>query len=187
MRMEGKELDELITLHTRWLRSFVSKRVRNREDAEDIVQDTLLQLLRSLSILENPIGQVTSWLYTVAHNLIVNHEKKMHETVMPTLASGDEDDSFLGDLSEIMASENEGPEMQLLRSMIWQELNKALAELPPEQRQAIELSEVEGLSSAEAAQRMQVSLGTFLSRKHYAILHIRKRLYSLYQELINNT
>lgn len=71
--------------------------------------------------------------------------------------------------------------------MVWQELNKALSELPNEQRQAIELSEVEGLSSVEAARRMQVSLGTFLSRKHYAILNIRKRLFTLYQELINNT
>lgn len=130
MRMEGKELDDLISLHTRWLRSFVGKRVRNREDAEDIVQDTLLQLLRSLSVLENPIGQVTSWLYTVAHNLIVNHQKKkMHETEMPVLSTAEDNDTFLGDLSEIIASENEGPEMQLLRSMVWQELNKALSEL----------------------------------------------------------
>lgn len=168
---EGKELDDLIKLHTHKLQTFVNSRVSNREDAEDIVQDTLLQLLRSLRILENPIGQVTSWLYTVAHNLIVNHDMKIHE-------------DFMGDLSEIMVAGNDDPEMQLLRKMVWQELDKALAELPPEQRQAIEFTEVQGLSTAEAAKRMQVPLGTFLSRKRYATLHIRKRLHSLYMELI---
>ena len=184
---EGKELDDLIRLHTRRLRAFVGRRVSNREDAEDIVQDTLLQLMRSLRILENPIGQVTSWLYTVAHNLIVNNERKKHESEMPTIRTTSDDDDFMGDLSEIMASEQDDPEMQLLRSMVWQELEKALSELPTEQRRAIELTEVEGLSSTEAAQRMQVSLGTFLSRKHYAILHIRKRLQTLYKELITHS
>lgn len=181
---EGKELDDLIKLHTRKLQAFVNRRVSNREDAEDIVQDTLLQLLRSLRILENPIGQVTSWLYTVAHNLIINHDLKMRESEMPPLSTNTDDESFMGDLSEILASEQDDPEMQLLRKMVWQELEKALSELPPEQRQAIELTEVQGLSSAEAADKMQVPLGTFLSRKRYATLHIRKRLHTLYQELV---
>ncbi len=185
--VQGKELDDLIKLHTRRLRAFVNRRVSNREDAEDIVQDTLLQLLRSLRILENPIGQVTSWLYTVAHNLIVNHDKKKREAELPPLQADADDDSFMGDLSEIMASDDDGPEMQLLRSMVWKELHKAMAELPAEQRQAIELTEVKGLSTAEAAARMQVSQGTFLSRKRYATLHIRKRLHTLYQELVENS
>lgn len=184
---EGKELDDLLRLHTRKLQTFVNRRVSNREDAEDIVQDTLLQLLRSLRILENPIGQVTSWLYTVAHNLIVNHDLKKREAELPTRSSDPDDDRFMGDLSEIMASDQDDPETQLLRKMVWQELDKALAELPPEQRQAIELTEVQGLSTAEAAKRMQVPLGTFLSRKRYATLHVRKRLHSLYLELIENT
>lgn len=186
---EGKELDDLIRLHRRKLQNFVSQRVSNREDAEDIVQDTLLQLTRSLRILENPIGQVTSWLYTVARNLIINHGKKMHEEEMPQLHRSwdDEDEDFMGDLSEIMWSDYGDPELQLLRKMVWQELDKALAELPPEQRLALELTEVQGLSTAEAASRMQVTLGTLLSRKHYAVLHIRKRLHSLYHELIHNS
>lgn len=180
--MEDKELDDLIRMHTGKLRAFVRGRVGNREDAEDIVQDTFLQLLRTLRILENPIGQVTSWLYTVAHNLIINHGKKMREAELPSPPP--EEENFLGDLSEIMASDNESPDMQMLRSMVWKELDKALSELPSEQRQALELTEVEGLSTAEAARRMQVSQGTFLSRKHYAVLHVRKRLRSLYLELI---
>lgn len=185
MKKEGKELDNLIRQHTPRLRAFVNGRVSNREDAEDIVQDTLLQLLRSLRILENPIGQVTSWLYTVAHNLIVNHEVKRRETELPFRPQESDEDSFMGDLSEIMVSESDSPDMLMLRQMVWQELDNALSELPAEQREAIKLTEVEGLSSAEAAERMQVSIGTFLSRKHYAVLHVRKRLHALYQELIN--
>lgn len=182
--MEDKELDDLIRQHSSRLRNFVRQRVSNREDAEDIVQDTFYQLVRSLRILENPIGQVTSWLYTVAHNLIVNHDLKMREVEMPSVKPKDEDDSFMGDLSDIMTAENDDPETQLLRKMVWQELHKALSELPAEQRRAIELTEVEGLSSQAAADRMHTSLGTFLSRKHYAVLHIRKRLRTLYLELI---
>lgn len=183
---EGKELDDLIQMHTRRLRAFVGGRVSNREDAEDIVQDTLLQLLHSLRILENPLGQVTSWLYTVAHNLIVNHNKKKHEIELPSRLRESEDEQFMGDLSEILVSESDSPDMQMLRQMVWQELDKALAELPAEQREAIVHTEVEGMTSAEAAAHMHVPLGTFLSRKHYAILHIRKRLRALYQELINH-
>lgn len=182
---EGKELDDLIRQHTRLLRAFVGRRVSNREDAEDIVQDTLLQLTRSLRILENPIGQVTSWLYTVAHNLIVNHDKKKHEAELPLRQQGWDDEHYMSDLSEIMVAETDSPDMLMLRQMVWQELEKVLAELPVEQREAIELTEVEGLSCAEAAARMQVSMGTFLSRKHYAVLHVRKRLHALYLELVN--
>lgn len=187
LRMEGKELDDLIKLHSQKLRTYVNHRVSNREDAEDIVQDTLLQLMRSLRILENPIGQVTSWLYTVAHNLIVIHNKKRRESEIPSRSNDEKEDAFMNDLSEIMAAEDDGPEMQLLRSMVWQELDKVLAELPEEQRRAIELTEVEGLTSTEAAQQMQVTLGTFLSRKHYAVLQIRKRMQTLYNELIGKS
>lgn len=184
---QDKELDDLIRQHSHWLRAFVGGRVRNREDAEDIVQDTLLQLVRSLRILENPIGQVTSWLYTVAHNLIVNHDRKMREASLPTFSPDDEDEDYMHALSEVMADESDGPEMRLLRQMVWQELDKVMADLPAEQRLALVLTEVEGLSSAEAARRMDVSIGTFLSRKHYAVLQVRKRLASLYEELIGKS
>lgn len=166
------ELDDIIRDHAPRLRSFVRQRVSNSDDAEDIVQDTFYQFLRTINILENPIGQVSSWLYTVAHNLVINHGKKHRE---------------ITELSEIMAaSGNESPEMQMLRKMVWDELHKALAELPKEQREAIEMTEIQGLSVKEAAQKMGVPLNTFLSRKHYAVVHIRKRLKNLYTELIQH-
>lgn len=181
--METNDLDDIIKQQTPRLRAFVRGRVSNREDADDIVQDTLYQLVRTIRMLENPIGQVTAWLYTVAHNLIVNHDKKQREEAWPE-TYGTDDDNYLGDLSEIMITDDrENPDIRLLRKMVWQELDKAMAELPTEQRQALQMTEVDGLSVKAAAERMGVAVNTFLSRKHYAVQHIRKRLHVLYQEL----
>ena len=101
------------------------------------------------------------------------------------MADAQDDDNFMGDLSEIMvADDSDNPDIQLLRKMVWQELDKAMSELPEEQRQAIQLTEIEGLSVKDAASRMGVPTNTLLSRKHYAVLHVRKRMHRLYQELI---
>lgn len=172
--MANDNLDDIIRKNTPGLQSFVRSRVSNKDDADDIVQDTFYQFLRTISIMDNPIGQVTSWLYRVAHNLIINHDKKQRE------------DSFMDDLSEVMmASDEDDPEVQMLRTMVWDELHKAMDELPKEQREAVEMTEIRGLSIKDAAQQMGVTQGTFLSRKHYAVKHIRMRLKVLYQELTN--
>ncbi len=182
--MENKELDDIVRDNVPKLHSYVKGRVSNNDDAEDIVQDAIYQLLRTISVLDNPISYVSSWLYTVAHNLIINHGKKHREESLPT-HQGTDDESFMHDLSEIMiADDGDNPDISMLRSMVWDELNKALAELPKEQREAIEMTEMNGMTAKEAANNMGVTLNTFLSRKHYAVKHIRKRLHSLYNELI---
>lgn len=182
--MENNELDDIIKKNTPRLHSFVRRRVGNRNDADDIVQDTFYHFLRTIRLIENPIADVSSWLYTVAHNLIINHSKKHREESMNT--EGTEGNSFMSELSEIMITDdNENPDIRMLRSMVWDELHKALAELPEEQRKAIEMTEIKGMSVKEASQEMGISQNTFLSRKHYAVLHIRKRLHVLYKELTN--
>lgn len=182
--MENKFIDDIIKDNTPRLKSFVKSKVGNADDADDIVQDTFYQFLRTISIMDNPIGQVTSWLYTVAHNLLINHGKKHREVEMPQKRYGEED-SFMTEMSAIMAApDDDNPEMLMLRNMVWEELDKALTELPPEQREAITMTEIQGLSVKEAAKQMGVPIGTFLSRKHYAIVHIRKRMKALYEELI---
>lgn len=182
--MGNQDLEDIIKDNTPRLRSFVKSKLGNRNDADDIVQDTFYNFLRTISIMDNPIGQVTSWLYTVAHNLIVNHGKKHREVEIPQRRNR-ADDSFMDELSEILVTQNsENPEMVLLRNMVWDELEKALSELPQEQREAIEMTEIQGLSVKEAAQKMGVTANTFLSRKHYGIVSIRKRLRKLYEELI---
>lgn len=182
--MTNERLDDIIKENSSRLSSFVKARVGNSEDAEDIVQETFYQFIRTVSILDNPIGKVTSWLYTVAHNIIINHGKKRHEQRMAYTVN-DADDTFLTDISEIMiVSDSDSPDMQMLRNMVWEEIDKALAALPQEQRKAIELTEIEGVSTKEAAERMGVTVNTFLSRKHYAVVHIRRHMHALYEELI---
>lgn len=181
--MGSKKVDDIVEEYVPRLNSFVRGRVSNKEEAEDIVQDTIYQFLRTISALENPITHVSGWLYTVAHNLIINHGKKHREQSL-FIPRSESDDNFMYDISEILkADEGEDPDMQILRSMVWEELDKALSELPKEQREAIEMTEIGGMSVKEASQKMGVSQSTFLSRKHYAVVHVRKRLYHLYIEL----
>ncbi len=189
--MENKDLANIVKDNVPRLHSYVRGRVSNRDDAEDIVQDTIYQFLRTMRALENPISHVSAWLYTVAHNLIINHSKKHRETSMPEHSSHagrgfpSRQDTFMRDLSEIMiADDGDNPDFQMLRNMVWEELNKALAELPDVQREAVILTEIQGLSVKEAAEKTGVPQNTFLSRKHYAVKHIRKRLHNLYRELL---
>lgn len=185
--MEDKEVEDIVKKNVSKLHSYVRGRVSNRDEAEDIVQDTIYQFLRTIRVLDNPILHVSGWLYTVAHNLIINHSKKHREESLITTTHVEGDENFMYDLSEIMKSDDrDNPDTQILRSMVWEELGKALSELPEEQRQAIEMTEIEGLSVKEASQKMGVSQNTFLSRKHYAVKHIRERLYHLYVELTRN-
>lgn len=129
--MASKELDTIIKEYAPRLRRYVRARVSNADDADDIVQDTFYQLLRTIGIMENPIGHITSWLYTVAHNLVVNHGKKHREIAAADMGAAGED--FMSELQEIMAApSDESAEMLMLRSMVWDELHKALSELPPE-------------------------------------------------------
>lgn len=184
--MENNELDDIIKENTPRLRSFIKGRIGDHDDVDDIVQDTFYQFLRTFHALENPIAHVSSWLYTVAHNLIINHEKRGLRTKTITKTVVD-DESFMNDISEILAaSDTESPDMRMLRSMVWNELDRALTELPAEQRDALVMTEIEGKSVREAAELMGVAQNTFLSRKHYAVKHIRKRLHVLYTELIKS-
>lgn len=178
--MENKQLDDIVREEVPRLHSYVRGRVRNHADADDIVQDTLYQFLRTISALDNPILHVSSWLYTVAHNLIINHAKKHREKSAADAAD------FMHDITEILVAEDsERPDMRMLRSMVWEELHKAMDELPKEQRDALVLTEIEGMTVRAAADRVGVPQNTFLSRKHYAVKHIRKRLKSLYNELLS--
>lgn len=185
---DAQALDSIIRDNTPRLRSYVRSRVSNQDDADDIVQDTFYQFLRAISIMNNPVAHVSSWLYTVAHNLVINHGKKHREEVLQrTDFSSDGEDAFMADFSEIMvASPDDSPEMLILRRMVWEELDKAMSELSPEQREAVEMTEIQGLSVKDAAAAMGVSVGTFLSRKHYAVVHIRHRMRQLYDELTKN-
>jgi RNA polymerase sigma factor (sigma-70 family) len=164
------------------LKSFIRRRVSNREDAEDILQDIFYQLIKTVEA--NPIEQVAGWLYRVARNTIINKGKKKQEETLPA-RQYDEGGDILNEFSQILFNEdNPTPETEYLHSLVWQELETALAELPPEQREAFEWMELDGLPVKEVAETVGVPVNTLLSRKHYAVKHLRKRLEVLYNEIL---
>ena len=180
------DIGQLISDNEPRIKAFIRKNVSNKADAEDILQDVFFQLIKTVDEALNPIEQVTAWLYRVARNTIINRGKKKSEDDLPSYSNGEGDEN-LQDFAEILfGEESPSPETEYIRSLVWVELELALSELPTEQREAFELMEIEGLSVKEIAKATGVSVNTILSRKHYAVKHLRIRLKSLYNDLLNN-
>jgi RNA polymerase sigma factor (sigma-70 family) len=183
---EPDDVGKLIIKHRPALKSFIKRRVSNEEDAEDILQDVFYQFIKAVDNALNPIEQVSAWLYRVARNTIINKGKKKHEE-QSAFPAEDENDNLLSDFSDILFHENSDgstPETEYMRTLFWQELETALSELPPEQREAFELTELEGLPVKDIAKTTGIAVNTLLSRKHYAVKHLRKRLEGLYKDII---
>ncbi|MDR3271927.1 MAG: sigma-70 family RNA polymerase sigma factor [Flavobacteriaceae bacterium] len=184
---EKHNLEKLIAEHQPRLKSFIRKRVRNKEDVEDILQDVFYQLVKTTNSTMNPIEHVSAWLYRVARNMIINKGIKKHEEELPVYRKDDDDNTIMKDITEILFSHStSSPETEYLRSLVWTELDAALAELSLEQREIFELTELEGIPVKEIAETTGVSVNTLLSRKHYAVLHLRKRMKQLYEDVLSS-
>ncbi len=185
-KQAGKaNIGDLVEEYQPQLKSFIGKRVASREDAEDILQDVFYQLVKAVEDNISPISHVTAWLYRVARNTIINKGKKKHEEQLPA-SRYDDEGNVLEELSKVLFNEhNPTPETEYMRSLVWKELEAALSELPQEQREAFELTELEGLPVKEVAGAMNIPVNTLLSRKHYAVKHLRKRLSVLYKDIMD--
>lgn len=168
------------------IRTFIKGRVANDEDAEDILQDVFYQFLKAMEGAQNPIELVSSWLYRVAKNTIINKNKKKKEELIPFYWY--DQDGFLIEKYALFPKENDfdNPEQSYIWAMVWEELSEALLELPIEQRNIFEWTEFEGISIKEVSRTTGVSENTLLSRKHYAVKHLRKRLKDIYEEVVLN-
>lgn len=166
------------------LKGYINKRVNSKEDGEDILQNVFYQLLKTDSLI-NPIEEMTAWLYAVARNQIIDWKRKRKEEEMPHIAKEDSDELFMSEISNFLFDEESTtPEDVYLRSLVWSELEVALAELPEEQRDVFEWTELKGLPFKEISKSTGISVNTLISRKRYAVLHLRLRLKSLYEDLL---
>lgn len=140
--------------------------------------------LSKIDLIERPIEQISAWLYSVANNQIIDRSRKHKEVEMPYMKTNDDEDLFLSEVTSLLLDEDASPETEYLRSLVWEELEAALEELPEEQRKVFELTELEGFSFKEISEATGVAVNTLISRKRYAVLHLRERLDDLYRELL---
>jgi RNA polymerase sigma factor (sigma-70 family) len=162
---------------------FIRRRVGLLEDAEDIMQEVFYQYSR-MDSLARPVEQTAAWLYRTARNKIINHRNKKKETALPEYYDEDGDEYIFAEIADTLFDEAVTPETEYLRTLIFDEIRYALAELPEEQRRVFELSEFEGFSMKEIAAESGAPVNTILSRKHYAVLFLRKRLKELYADVM---
>jgi RNA polymerase sigma factor (sigma-70 family) len=165
------------------LRNFIRRRVPDSRDAEDILQDVFYELVEANRLLM-PIEHVTGWLFRVARNRIIDlFRKKKPESFSdgPVVRNHDTDEE-LPAFEDLLPSPDSGPEALYARSVLVHELELAVDELPEEQRKVFVAHELEGRSFKEIAAETGVSVNTLLSRKRYAVLHLRERLQSIYDE-----
>ena len=163
------------------LRNFIRKRVLDESEAEDILQEVFYELVQAYRLMK-PVEQVGAWLYRVARNRIIDRFRKRR----PEVASSDTSPGEkLGDLlrwEDLLPSPDAGPEAAYAREVLLDEIDAALDELPEEQREVFIAHELEGRSFNELAAATGLSVNTLLSRKHYAVLHLRRRLRTIYDE-----
>ena len=165
------------------LLGFIRRRVPDPGDAEDVLQDVLAALVEANRLLM-PIEHVTGWLFRAARNRIVDlFRKKRPERLTEAVIAGEGDDEERLGLAELLPSPDAGPDALYARNVLLDELELAFAELPEEQRAVFVGHEIEGRSFKEMAAESGTSVNTLLSRKRYAVLHLRARLQGLYDEL----
>lgn len=175
---QKNNITRVINDYSRRLLGFIRKRVKNDADAQDILQDVFYQFIGNT----RPIEQVSAWLFTVARNKITDRQRKHKPEALDDIY-GDGDAAF--DWTEVFFDASDNPETEYLRSLFWEALDSALAELPATQREVFVLNEIEGIPFKEIAEQTGETVNTLLSRKRYAVLHLRERLLVLKDELLN--
>jgi len=177
---QNRRISEVIQRERRRLLHFIRKRVDDEGDAEDILQDVFYELIEAYRLMK-PVQQVGAWLYRVARNRIIDRfRKRGPEGRAEIPLSASEEDALR--LEDLLPSTNAGPEAMYARDVLLEELDAALEELPEEQRDVFIAHEMDGRSFKQLAEETGLSINTLLSRKHYAILHLRRRLQAIYQE-----
>lgn len=176
MRPNDK-IEDIFEEYSSGLLGYIRSQVKSEEDAEDILQDVFYQLARTSAYGEPGIERISSWLYRVARNSVLNFWRKKREILLDT-----EDAVCESILQSLLSSDT--PDMVYLRKIVWEELDDALSELPAEQSEVFCLTVFDGVPVKEISLATGIPVATLLSRKHYAVKHLRQRFHELYDALI---
>ena len=180
---QEQHIAEVVEQEQSRLRNFIRKRVANRADAEDILQDVFYELVEAYWLMK-PVERVTAWLFTVARNRIIDLFRKKNPEALTSDPVAIAEDGEELTLEDLLPSAEAGPEGAYARSVLLEEIEAALDEVPEEQRYVFVAHELEGRSFKELAAETGLGLNTLLSRKHYAVRHLRERLQVIYDEFI---
>jgi len=182
---QDRRISEVVGREQSRLRNFIRRRVPDPRDAEDILQEVFYELVEANRLLM-PIGHVTGWLFRVARNRIIDLFRKKRPESFGSESFGDAAAEGEGGevlrIEDLLPSPDAGPDALYARSVLLDELELALDELPEEQREVFVGHELEGRSFKEMSAETGVTVNTLLSRKRYAVLHLRERLRSIYDE-----
>jgi RNA polymerase sigma factor (sigma-70 family) len=180
MAEQDQRISEAVDREQARLRNFIRRRVADQGDAEDILQDVFYELVEAYRMMK-PVEQVTAWLFRVARNRITDlfRRKKREARSEPSAIA---EDGETVQWEDLLPSPDAGPQAAFARGVLLEELDAALDELPDEQREVFIAHELMGYSFNELAAQSGVSVNTLLSRKHYAVVHLRERLQAIYDE-----
>jgi RNA polymerase sigma factor (sigma-70 family) len=181
MTEQDRRISEAVAREQHRLRGFLRKRLGDPGDVEDVLQDVFYELVEAYRLAQ-PIEQIGAWMFRVARNRITDlFRRRQHE---PRSAGTRVESDELPRLEDLLAAPGGGPEADYARGVLLAELEAALDELPAEQREVFLAHEIEGRSFKQIAAETGVGVNTLLSRKHYAVLHLRRRLQSIYDDFL---
>lgn len=177
---QNRRIADVFDRESRRLLQFIRRRVEDQGDAEDILQDVFYEFTEAFRLMK-PIEQAGAWLYRVARNRVIDRFRKKRPLSLADRDPATEEEAR--SLEELLPSPLAGPDAAYARTVLIEELDAALDELPEEQRDVFVAHEIEGRSFRQLADETGLSINTLLSRKRYAVLHLRKRLQAIHEEL----
>jgi RNA polymerase sigma factor (sigma-70 family) len=177
---QDQRISETIARERGRLWNFIRRRIADEGEAEDILQEVFYEFIEAYRLMK-PIEQAGAWLFRVARNRITDLFRKKKPEPLPDSTRTDENDVPLL-LEDLLPSKDAGPDAVYARKLLLEELDAALDELPEEQRDVFVAHELEDRSFKDLSAETGVSVNTLLSRKHYAVLHLRRRLQAIYDE-----
>jgi len=178
---QNRRIAETVEREQGRLRNFIRKRVLDESDVEDILQEVFYELVQAYRLMK-PLEQVGAWLFRVARNRIIDRFRGRRQEAPRADPAGGTEEAERFPWEDMLPSPDTGPEAAYARDLLLEEIDAALDELPEEQREVFVAHEFEGRSFRELAEASGVSVNTLLSRKHYAVLYLRRRLRTIYQE-----